>query len=244
MSKIGFSFGSPSIITRLELLSTLLALSDAAIEIGFVDLDRLKTGLSEEEIYYLREFKYISLHAPAISIDRLRGEKRQVLYSKANANYVIELILKICNQLEIDTVLFHPDTVQDFQWLNAEFGEILAFENMDKKKAFGKTLSDMRKVYDLCPHAKWVCDVNHLFTIDQSMELSKYFHRDLEERLCHYHVSAYGGFHATFSDYPDDKIILNGIKNASVPIIHEGGAVKKDLDYLRNEYVLLNSLLP
>lgn len=244
MAKLGFSFGSrKEQIPRTDILNTLLELNNEVVEIGFVDASRLEQGLTKEEIEIIKQFKYISLHAPAVVENFQTGEKRFLSYSKPKTQNVINLIQQLRKQVNLNTVLFHPDTIEDFDWLSAEFGEVLAFENMDKNKNFGKTIEDMEKVFERCPWAKWVCDVNHIYTIDPTMRLAREFYQKLGERLCHYHLSAYGGFHAPFLDNPKEIIILEGIINKNVPIVHEGGATKRDLDFIRKEYELVSKII-
>lgn len=238
MLKLGFSVGATNPhASRTEILSRILELTNEAVEIGFVEVGRIIKGWSEEEIELVKEFKYIELHAPAVE-DLPDGSMRLLRYSKSNpeAIRVIDLIQQFRKKVNNDTILFHPDIVVNFDWLNEVFGESLAFENMDNKKQFGKSVEDMEKVFEYSPQAGWVCDVNHIYTIDHSMKLAETFHEKFKSRLRQYHLSAYAGFHSPFVENENEKIIMDGIKEFNVPIIHEGGVTKRELELIEREY--------
>jgi len=240
MIKLGYSLGvggnpKHSIKERIKILSSV---QTYAIELGYVVADRLQEELDDEDIYNIKKFDYISIHAPALVSD-IGGEKIWMRYPSAQGEKAIEQIIKNAEAVKADTILFHPDLVDDSSWLSKKIGSRLAFENMDAKKSFGKTVEDLEKIFTQVPNAKWVCDVNHIYTIDHSMRLTDEFHNNFKDRLCHYHLSGYGGFHDCLYISQED-IILKGIKDFSIPIIHEGRALKDGKDSLskENQYIM------
>ena len=238
MIKLGYSLGGskpkcPSIKERVDIV---LSVQNHAVEISYLIADRLKDKLDSNTIKKIKEFKFISIHAPII-IDNIN--KEWVKYPSLEGNAFVDQILKVAEDVNADIILFHPDLIGDFKWLNEKIGKRLAFENMDIKKSFGKTVEDLKKVFIESPQAKWVCDVNHIYTMDQSMKLSTELHKNFKDRLAYYHLSGYGGHHDALHVSQED-IILEGIKDFSVPIIDEGKMLKDGLESLlkENEYIL------
>lgn len=207
---------------------------------------RLEEKLDDEDIQGIKRFKYISIHASALLKDS--DKKEWLRYPSRETEATIDKIIQIADITGAQTILFHPDLVDDFKWLNDKIGDRLALENMDERKFFGKTVGDLEKAFSLAPKAKWVCDVNHLYTLDKTIRLAEEFHQAFAHKLCHYHLSGYGGpqLHDLLYLTRED-IILEGIKNFSAPIIHEGRALRDGKASLvkENEYILarLNNFL-
>ncbi|MFA6304924.1 MAG: hypothetical protein WCV73_00350 [Patescibacteria group bacterium] len=237
MIKLGYSLGQKkpkySLKERIEIL---LSVENYAVEVSYIVAGRLDEKLDTDDIKKIKQFDYISIHAPALTTE---DPKVWLRYPSAEGKAVIEDLLKIAKDINANTILFHPDLVDDFKWLNDKVGNLLAFENMDVHKSFGKTVEDLKSIFKQAPQAKWVCDVNHLYTIDQSMELAEEFHKNFQNKLCHYHLSGYGGFHEALHISQED-IILKGIKDFSIPIINEGSALRDGKTSLlkENDYIL------
>lgn len=249
MVKLGYSLGvgsNPkySIKDRIKIL---LSVESCAVEVGYAVASRFKDKsylLDNEDIQELKKFEYRSIHAPVVMDE---NDKNWIRYPSKEGEPLLYELIKIADKIDVDAIIFHPDLIDNFKWLNERIGKRLAFENMDSRKSFGKTIFDMEKVFSQAPEARWVCDVNHIYTIDHSMILSEDFHRAFGDKLCHYHLSAYNGLHDSFhmshhdnlNNFHED-IILKGIKDFSKPIIHEGRALKEGEDSLlkENKYVL------
>jgi hypothetical protein len=242
MIKLGYSLGVPpdskySLKERIKIISSV---ETYAVELSYLRKSRLKDRLDKEDIEGLKKFQYRSIHAPAIDDDYDSHDKRRwIRYPNKESAELLDLIIEIADETKANTILFHPESIDDFNWLNEKVGERLAFENMDIKKSFGATIKDLEKVFSQAPKAKWVCDVNHIYTIDSSMKLADDFHQAFGDRLCHYHLSSYGGLHDSFYISQED-IILKGLKDFSKPIIHEGWALRDGKDSLvkENKYIL------
>lgn len=239
MIKLGYSLGAGpnpkhSIKERIKILSSV---ETHGVELGYVVGSRLEEKLDAEDIQELKKFQYLSIHAPAILNDS--NKKEWIRYPSNEAEETLEKIIKIAKVTNADSILFHPDLIDDFAWLNKKIGNLLAIENMDAKKSFGKSVEDLKKIFSQAHDAKWVCDVNHIYTIDRSMKLAEAFHSAFQDRICHYHLSGYGGFHDCLHISQED-IILEGIKDFSVPIIHEGRALRDgDKSLIKeNKYIL------
>lgn len=240
---LGHSFGIENRLghTRVEILTWLLELSNGVIELNFGPLDRLNQGLTQEEIELICQFKYVSLHAP------VKNETNHPLvYPSDETQKAVSQIQQLMTVIPIQTVLFHPDIVDDFDWLISEFGDKLAFENMDRDKATGNTLESLVQVFDQASDARWVCDVNHIYTMDPTMALAKQMHQAFGDRLCHYHLSACAGGHNAFIDHPAETIILEGVQKSQLPLVHEGCVTTQDEAYLiaEHNFVLTQLKIP
>lgn len=211
-------------ISLKEKIRSILEVQDDAIELGFVRSERLNEYFDDEVFELVKKFKYRSIHAPTVG----------VTYPSKEAESIIEKVVFIAEKIEADTVLFHPDVIKNFDWINEKLGDLLSFENMDSKKSYGKSIKDLEDIFTRSPQAKWVFDVNHLYTINKSMDQAEYYRERFGSRLCHYHLSGYGGFHTCLSVSKED-IILKGITDFSKPIIHEG-AVKNMKDIIKDEH--------
>lgn len=237
MIKLGYSLGeSKPQYSLKERIDILLLVEQYAAEMSYVVADRLKEELDEQDIANLKQFEYISIHAPVLIAE---DPKEWIRYPGKEGDAVIDKLLGIAQSLGARTILFHPDLVDDFRWLNERVGKLLAFENMDIKKSFGKTIEEMESVFTQAPNARWVCDVNHIYTMDETMKLTEQFHTHFQDRLCHYHLSGYGGWHDALHLSRED-IILEGIKDFSKPIIDEGRALRDGKESLlkENTYIL------
>ena len=232
MLKLGYSLGgSNSNYSLKEKIKLLLSFEKKAVELSYIIADRFKEKLDAEDIKKLREFKYVSIHAPAKYSE---GNKKWVRYPGKDGTAIVEKLLYIAEKINANTILFHPDLVDDFKWLDNRVGDLLSFENMDDRKSFGSNVADMEQVFSQASHAKWVCDINHIYTVDHSMKLSEDFHQAFAKKLCHYHISGYGGWHDAFHISQED-IILQGIKDFSVPLINEGNILRDGLKSLKKE---------
>lgn len=227
MIKLGYSTGGKSKISLKKRVKKILDVEDFAIEVSFIAPDRLKEKISDKTIDLIKNFKYVSVHAPA----------REVAYPSKKDAWVIKSLKEIVQRIKPHTVLFHPNNILDFDWLNNEFGSLVSFENMDKRKKFGKTVKDLKQVFKKSPQAKFVFDINHLYTVNSKIDLVGKFHAQFGKRLCHYHLSAYGGWHTCFC-LTNEDFLLKRIIDFSKPIIHEGSVIDKNLIEKENEYIL------
>lgn len=225
--------------SKLELLEWLLSLGKEAIELSFVRLNRFPPNFSKQELSLLSQFKYKSLHAPVVNI--IDNKKAFLNFPNKELNWIIEEIQQLDHDLKLNTILFHPDIVNNIEWLAHVFGSKLAFENMDVSKNFGKTITDLESVFNKAPKAKFVCDLNHVYTVDPTMKFSDELHTAFGDRLCHYHISAYNNRHDVFYQNQSEITILHGIKNPKLPMIHEGGTTKKNKKHLVSEDVFVKN---
>jgi sugar phosphate isomerase/epimerase len=89
-------------------------------------------------------------------------------------------------------IVVHPDTYRSQDSL-VLLGRRLTFENMDNQKSFGRTVSDLRIVFDAHPQAGFCLDVAHCWTNDSSLRLAHELLDSFGHRLRQLHVSGIEG---------------------------------------------------
>lgn len=237
MIKLGYSLGeSKPKFSLKERIKILMSVETHAVEVSFIVADRLNETLDAEDIENIKQFDSISIHAPAIDTEK---SKKRIRYPGKEGNAMIDQLLVLADTINANFILFHPDAIDDFGWINNKVGTRLALENMDVSKPFGNTVEDLEQAFMQAPDAKWVCDVNHIYTMDKTMKLSEQFHKKLQDKLCYYHLSGFGDWHDALHLSQED-VILDGIKDLSKPIIDEGRALRDGKESLlkENKYIL------
>jgi len=228
--KLGFSTGVfwNYNMPLKEILKILLEIDNSAVEVMLKRPVNLVKNIDQKTIDLFKKFKYRSIHAPC----------KEVKYPSIKGKLVISKLVKIADQVNAHTILFHPNNVADFNWLAGKVGYRLAFENLDNRNdAFG-SVKEMKELFQKAPRAKFVFDLNHLYTHDQTMSLAEDFHTAFGDRLCHYHFSGYGGFHNCISQ-TKENIIFSGLMDLSKPIINEGASKNmKNIIHQDYQYIL------
>ncbi len=226
---LGFSTGVlyKSGLSLKERLQLFRSLGLPAVELNFVDAGELyDTALDMPTREDLAGFRYVSLHAPAR--DPWYGDN-------AWTGEIAECIIALNKLRTFDWVVFHPDRVRDFSvFNNLPFN--VAFENMDRRKNFGKTVGYMEEL--LAQNEKWgfVLDVNHAFTNDSTLALTAEFYKRLGNRITQIHLSGYSGYHEALHETKQEAIIRS-IQDFSKPIIVESVLIPETLTAER-DYIL------
>lgn len=231
--KLGFAISnttekSEDLTRKIE---NALNISDEAIELSLTRDTKFNQPFTQETFDLLNKFKYKSIHAP-VRDSNLNG----INYPSKLGNTLLDIIDTIAKNINPTAILFHPDVVESFDYLNSRYGSTLAFENMDITKSFGKTLVELEEVFKKSPQAKWVFDINHIYTNDKSMKSAKEFYDAFKDRVTHYHVSSLGKAHDCFYNTHED-IILEGIQNLDMPMIHEGNAIDRGMGLEEFRYI-------
>lgn len=145
----------------IELLARMLKLGCKSVEINAFNFDFNSAERLEKT---LKEFDFLSIHA----------------------NHKLALSIKLGNKLRANIITVHPNLISQ---CHGE-GERISFENMDWRKPYGKTISEMESVFRQVPGASFTCDLNHIFTNDPSMRLVEDFDRTFSN-ISHYHISGF-----------------------------------------------------
>jgi hypothetical protein len=144
-----------------------------AVELSALRLPELGPLLAALPSLGLERFDYVSVHAPSRFTAAEEGPLAEALAAFLPLGY---------------PVVLHPDTIHDFSvW--ARFGRGVAVENMDRRKARGRTADELRSVFDHLPEASFCFDVGHAHQVDRTMTDAWFLLRDLGDRLVQVHVS-------------------------------------------------------
>ena len=120
----------------------------------------------------LCDFSHVSLHAPS-SLKTMTEQDLVSILSKVPPDW---------------PVIVHPDVVTDpGQW--RFFGRRLCLENMDQRKPTGRTVPEMRAVFESLPDASFCFDIGHARQIDPTMGMAIGLLERFRERLRQVHIS-------------------------------------------------------
>lgn len=123
----------------------------------------------------LHGFDYVSFHAPS---------KLQTLDEKT----AFELLISLPDAWP---VVVHPEVLQTPS-LWRQLGERLCIENMDNRKATGRTVPELCELFDTFPAATFCLDLGHARQIDPTMASAILMLRQFSGRLRQLHVSDVG----------------------------------------------------
>ncbi|GEM_PF-1102457 len=141
----------------------------------------LNFELTYEIVELLSSFNYLSIHAPFDPVENPR-------YRNDEFGQKIVLKLKdLVDRLPIEGIVFHPNNIDDFDFL-AGIGLPILIENMDIRKNGFKNLDDISKLKDKYDFG-FVLDVEHAFENDPSMELTRDLIGVMGDRLEEVHIS-------------------------------------------------------
>jgi hypothetical protein len=199
------------------LLDALRVSSATAIELSALrepELARLMHDLPDLD---LNQFQHVSIHAPS----SLREYSEQ---------QVIEALKPAINRKL--PIVVHADIIQTPRIWN-RLGRLMLIENMDKRKAAGRTWTELDSLFSSCPKARLCLDLAHARQVDPSLcetviILMKYHNRlgqihlsELDAKSKHEALS-FAGVSATQS-------ICNLIP-PGIPVILEFKAPPQELD--------------
>jgi hypothetical protein len=123
----------------------------------------------------LSDFDYISFHAPS---------RLQTLDEEA----VFELLLGLP---ESWPVIVHPELLRTPS-LWQELGDRLCLENMDNRKTTGRTIAELRALFETYPEATFCLDLGHARQIDPTMVSAMLMLQKFGDRLRELHISEVG----------------------------------------------------
>jgi hypothetical protein len=136
-------------------------------------------------------FRHLSVHAPIKGA--LGTDAEQVAALRALPQ-------------EVRTLIAHPDLVADPTPWRA-LGRRVVFENMDDRKAFGRTADDLDALFAAVPEAGFCLDIAHAHTNDPSLELATELLDRFRGRLREVHLSSIrGGAHVSLT--AEDEVLF------------------------------------
>lgn len=173
MRPIGFSTGALALSDFRLALQELQGKPVDAVELSalrYRELNQLLLSLKELP---LANYKYISIHAPSS-------------FAVEQEREIIELLQRYVPP-EWPIVL-HPDTIHNFEaWKN--LGRQLAIENMDRRKPIGRTVEELKVIFEKLPEATLCFDIGHARQCDPTMTEAFRILQAYSDRLSQLHIS-------------------------------------------------------
>ena len=123
----------------------------------------------------LTGFDYVSVHAP----------------SKLGALSEAQVFELLSALPEAWPIVVHPELLLTPAWWRS-LGPRLCLENMDDRKPWGRTVVEMRALFEEYPEASFCLDVGHARQIDPTMAVALRMLLEFGSRLVQLHVSEVG----------------------------------------------------
>ena len=173
MRPLGYSTGALAPGDVLRALGLLRGGGACAVELSALRLPELAPLAALIPSLDLSAYAHVSVHAPSRFAPEDEPRVIDVLAEAVPAGWPIVL---------------HPDTIHDLAaW--RRLGRRLLIENMDKRKASGRTLRELGRVFEALPEASFCFDVGHAHQVDRTMTDAFFLLEALGARLGQLHVS-------------------------------------------------------
>ncbi len=171
---VGFSTGAVAYQDFDKALRLLDNTQANAVELSALRIKELEPLLSAlpSRLEQLRQrYDYISFHAPTKFDDEAALVERLMFVANMGLNIIV-----------------HPDTIIDpTTW--RVLGERLCLENMDSRKPGGRTVGELREIFNELPGARLCFDIAHARQVDSSMTEGFLILKAFHERLVQVHLS-------------------------------------------------------
>jgi hypothetical protein len=176
MRNLGFSTGALARDDVQRALHLLHGRNTRAVEYSALRSCELAPMIEFLEKHGLGEFSYVAFHAPG-------------RFSALEEGSVVAQLLALVRNVPHDVrIVVHPDTIHEHS-LWRDFGDKLCVENMDHRKAIGRTADELRQIFEKLPQARLCFDIGHAHEIDRSMSVGYEILRRFRNRLAHLHAS-------------------------------------------------------
>lgn len=172
MNPIGFSTGALALGDFHTALEYLRRKPVKVIELSALRVHELPDLLQAVPSLDLSQFEYIALHAPS-SMDPIEEPRIARLLAEFPRSWMIVL---------------HPDTIHD-PGVWGSFGDRLALENMDRRKADGRTGVELSRWFHLLPEARFCFDLAHAQQWDTTMTEAYMLLESFAQRIVQVHIS-------------------------------------------------------
>ena len=174
-----------------QLVGEALEVSPWTIELAALGEDELPGLLAYLGEHPVLPFRYLSVHAPV----KGRSLPEQDLVAALAAL-----------PPSVDAVVVHPDLMED-PARYAAIGRRLVIENMDDRKATGRTAEELAPLFAELPGAGLCLDVAHAGAIDPDMGVADELLDRFGRRLRHVHLSSLDddGTHATLTGEDEQR---------------------------------------
>lgn len=169
---IGFSTGALAAGDFRRALGMVSGSDLSAVELSALRDHELGPLIRSIPYLDLGGFEYRSIHAPSKLVGLTEADLVTTLGVGASWGF---------------TVIAHPNIItQPELW--AVLGPKLLIENMDKRKP-GRTVEELRPLFEILPEAGWCLDVAHAHQIDTTMGVARELIKAFGDRLRQIHIS-------------------------------------------------------
>jgi len=144
-----------------------------AVELSALRQGELRPLVESLDALDLRQFRYVSFHAPSALDAAFEAE-------------AVELLTEVIRRRW--PIVVHPDAMHDLQRWSA-FGNLLFIENMDKRKPIGQRASDLARFFEHLPEASMCFDIGHARQVDPTMSEAAAILETFADRIAELHVS-------------------------------------------------------
>lgn len=173
MRHIGFSTGAIAKGDFRSALASLRRHKISLVELSALRLEELAPLIDAIPSLDLEDFSFVSVHAPT-------------RFGNDIEDWVIDR-LSVLTEYGYPIVV-HPDVIYNpVKW--QAFGSLLAIENMDKRKAVGRNVPELRGIFHALPSARFCFDIGHARQVDPSMTEAALLLRAFGDRLVEVHMS-------------------------------------------------------
>lgn len=173
MRPVGFSTGALARAEFRVALHELVGKPVDSIELSALRLAELPILLRALGELRLDAYSYIAIHAPSEFDHVQEVEVVNLLKAFVPSKWPI---------------IVHPDTIHDYS-LWQVLGSRIAIENMDRRKAIGRTVEELKIVFEKLPEARFCFDIGHARQFDTTMTEAYRILKSFGARLCQVHVS-------------------------------------------------------
>jgi hypothetical protein len=173
MRPIGFSTGALAYGDFRHGLEILRHIQKGAVELSALRERELAPLVESLDSLDLGFFTYVSFHAPS-------------KFEREHEKELIRLLREVAARGF--PIILHPDAIHDVSaWRS--FGSLLLIENMDKRKAIGRTERELSEVFAALPEVGLCFDMGHCRQVDPTMNESYLILRKFSDKLRQLHVS-------------------------------------------------------
>jgi hypothetical protein len=173
MRNIGFSTGAIAYGDFHKALEVLAVNRLKSIELSALRISEVELLVRAIPYLPLEGYTYVALHAPSSYSPKDETWLSDLLYSQVPTAWPIVL---------------HPDAISD-PGLWRRFGGRVALENMDTRKAIGRNLGELARIFEQLPDASLCFDLGHARQYDSSMTEAFLMLTAYQEKLVQIHLS-------------------------------------------------------
>lgn len=158
----------PSLVARA------LAESSFAVELSALTAAELPALVEYLDVSDPLPFAYVGVHGPAQGWTGTDADLADALVALTRS---------------VDALVMHPESLGDADAYR-RLGRVLTIENMDPRKADGRTKEELAVHFDRFPEAGFVFDVAHAAAVDPDLDLAHELLDAFGPRLRHVHLSS------------------------------------------------------